>query len=58
MKKFLITFINYAGITQQAHVEATNKERAILKFENTAKDASIKYCDEIIKYGNTTKNIR
>jgi len=47
MKTFVITFITEDGNTNQVFVEATSKERAILKFENDYQHASIKYLDEL-----------
>lgn len=46
MKTYLITFLNERGFSQQVYIEATNKERALLKFESEY-TGSIKYCDEI-----------
>lgn len=46
MKTFKITFLTLDGNTQEIYMDALNKERAILRFENEYQFASIKYCEE------------
>jgi hypothetical protein len=47
MKTFKITFLTLYGNTNTVYIDAKNKERAILSFENQYQFVSIKYCDEV-----------
>lgn len=46
MKTYKITFVTLDGNVQQIFVDAQNKERAILKFENEYQHEAVKYCEE------------
>lgn len=46
MKTYKITFLTLDGNTNQVFIDATTKERAILKFESEYQYEAIKYCEE------------
>ena len=46
MNTYKITFVTLDGNTNAVYIDATSKERAILKFESEYQYEAIKYCEE------------